>query len=184
MTRCSRRRSRSTYRSTFIRICRSSRIRQAYYSELCRRGAARVLESAAWGWHQEVAYPCAAHGHGRHAPDKHPKLKVVITTGHMGEMLPVMLEPHRRSLGERRRLSEAPCRDQHDRRAGLAHDQRHLQRTAVSSCAAYHRHRPHQVLGRLSICAELAAAATSSTRFLLAPADMAKLTHKNARTRC
>ncbi len=62
-------------------------VRQAYYSDL-PDGADRVIASAAWGWHSEVAIHVlrlVLNG----VLDKHPKLKIVI--GHMGEMLPVML---------------------------------------------------------------------------------------------
>ena len=62
-------------------------VRDAYFGGL-EPGAARVLEAAGWGWHQET---------GLHVLrlvlagtlDRHPKLKLVI--GHMGEMLPMML---------------------------------------------------------------------------------------------
>jgi uncharacterized protein len=62
-------------------------VREAYFGGL-EPGAARVLEAAGWGWHQET---------GLHVLrlvlagtlDKHPKLKLVI--GHMGEMLPMMM---------------------------------------------------------------------------------------------
>ncbi len=62
-------------------------VRAAYYSEL-EPGAARVLEAAGWGWHQETAIHIlrlVLSG----TLDRHPKLKVVI--GHMGEMLPMMM---------------------------------------------------------------------------------------------
>jgi predicted TIM-barrel fold metal-dependent hydrolase len=62
-------------------------VRQAYYSDL-PAGAARVLESAGWGWHQETAIHVlrmAVAG----TLDRHPRLKLII--GHMGEMLPMML---------------------------------------------------------------------------------------------
>ena len=62
-------------------------VREAYFGGL-EAGAARVLEAAGWGWHQET---------GLHVLrlvlagtlDKHPKLKLII--GHMGEMLPMMM---------------------------------------------------------------------------------------------
>ncbi len=62
-------------------------VRDAYFGGL-EPGAARVLEAAGWGWHQET---------GLHVLrlvlagtlDRHPKLKLVI--GHMGEMLPMMM---------------------------------------------------------------------------------------------
>jgi predicted TIM-barrel fold metal-dependent hydrolase len=62
-------------------------VRQAYYSNL-PEGADRVLATAGWGWHSEVAIHIlrmVMQG----TFDKHPKLKMII--GHMGEMLPVMI---------------------------------------------------------------------------------------------
>ena len=62
-------------------------VRAAYYSGL-EPGAARVLEAAGWGWHQETAIHVlrlVLSG----TLDRHPRLRLVI--GHMGEMLPVML---------------------------------------------------------------------------------------------
>lgn len=62
-------------------------VRAAYYSDL-EPGAARVLEAAGWGWHQETAIHVlrlVLSG----TLDRHPKLKLVI--GHMGEMLPMMM---------------------------------------------------------------------------------------------
>jgi predicted TIM-barrel fold metal-dependent hydrolase len=62
-------------------------VRLAYYSDL-PDGADRVLSSAAWGWHSEVAIHVLRMVFNG-VLDKHPKLKLII--GHMGEMLPVML---------------------------------------------------------------------------------------------
>jgi predicted TIM-barrel fold metal-dependent hydrolase len=62
-------------------------VRQAYYSDL-PAGAARVLESAGWGWHQETAIQVLRMVVAG-TLDRHPRLKLII--GHMGEMLPVML---------------------------------------------------------------------------------------------
>ncbi len=62
-------------------------VRSAYFSDL-EPGAARVLEAAGWGWHQETAIHVlrlVLSG----ALDRHPKLRLII--GHMGEMLPMML---------------------------------------------------------------------------------------------
>jgi hypothetical protein len=62
-------------------------VRQAYFSEL-PQGAARVLETAGWGWHSETAVHVlrlVVAG----TLDRHPKLKIII--GHMGEMLPMMM---------------------------------------------------------------------------------------------
>ena len=63
-------------------------VRQAYYSDL-QPGAGRVLEAAGWGWHSETAIHVlrlVLSG----ALDRHPRLKLII--GHMGEMLPMMLD--------------------------------------------------------------------------------------------
>lgn len=62
-------------------------VRAAYYSDI-EPGAARVLEAAGWGWHQETALHVlrlVLSG----ALDRHPRLRLVI--GHMGEMLPMMM---------------------------------------------------------------------------------------------
>jgi predicted TIM-barrel fold metal-dependent hydrolase len=63
-------------------------VRQAYYAGL-EEGAARVLSTAAWGWHQETAIHVLRMVIAG-TLDKHPRLKLII--GHMGEMLPVMLD--------------------------------------------------------------------------------------------
>ncbi len=62
-------------------------VRQAYYSDL-PAGAARVLSTAAWGWHSETAIHLLRMVMAG-ALDRHPRLKLVI--GHMAEMLPMML---------------------------------------------------------------------------------------------
>jgi predicted TIM-barrel fold metal-dependent hydrolase len=60
---------------------------EAYYSGL-PEGADRVISTAGWGWHSEVAIHILRMLLAG-TFDKHPKLKMII--GHMGEMLPVML---------------------------------------------------------------------------------------------
>ena len=62
-------------------------VRQAYFSDL-PIGAARVLESAGWGWHSETAIHVLRMVVAG-TLDRHPRLKLII--GHMGEMLPMML---------------------------------------------------------------------------------------------
>ncbi len=62
-------------------------VRQAYYSNL-PDGAARVLETAGWGWHSETAIHLLRLVLAG-TLDKHPRLKLII--GHMGEMLPMMM---------------------------------------------------------------------------------------------
>ena len=63
-------------------------VRQAYFSEL-PPGAGRVLETAGWGWHSETAVHLLRMVVGG-TLDRHPRLKIVI--GHMGEMLPMMMD--------------------------------------------------------------------------------------------
>jgi len=60
----------------------------AYYSGL-PEGADRVISTAGWGWHSEVAIHILRMLLAG-TFDRHPKLKMII--GHMGEMLPVMLQ--------------------------------------------------------------------------------------------
>ena len=62
-------------------------VRQAYYSNL-PEGSDRVLATAGWGWHSEVAIHVLRMVFAG-TFDKHPKLKIIM--GHMGEMLPMML---------------------------------------------------------------------------------------------
>jgi uncharacterized protein len=62
-------------------------VRQAYFSGL-EPGAGRVLESAGWGWHSETAIHLLRLVLAG-TLDRHPRLKLII--GHMGEMLPVMM---------------------------------------------------------------------------------------------
>jgi hypothetical protein len=63
-------------------------VREAYFSNL-PDGAGRVLETAGWGWHSEVAVHVLRMVVAG-SLDKHPRLKIII--GHMGEMLPMMLD--------------------------------------------------------------------------------------------
>ena len=65
----------------------SPEIQKAYYSDL-PEGTDRVVGTAGWGWHSEVAIHVLRMVFAG-TFDKHPKLKMII--GHMGEMLPVML---------------------------------------------------------------------------------------------
>jgi len=62
-------------------------VRHAYYADL-PTGAGRVLETAGWGWHSETAIHLLRMVLSG-ALDRHPRLKLII--GHMGEMLPMML---------------------------------------------------------------------------------------------
>ena len=62
-------------------------VRQAYFSDL-PEGAARVLETAGWGWHSETAVHLLRMVVAG-TLDRHPRLKLIV--GHMGEMLPMMM---------------------------------------------------------------------------------------------
>ncbi len=62
-------------------------VRLAYYSDL-PPGAARAIEQGGWGWHSETAIHVLRMVIAG-VLDRHPRLKLII--GHMGEMLPVML---------------------------------------------------------------------------------------------
>jgi uncharacterized protein len=62
-------------------------VRRAYFLEL-PSGAARMLETAGWGWHSETALHVLRMVLAG-TLDTHPRLKLII--GHMGEMLPMML---------------------------------------------------------------------------------------------
>jgi predicted TIM-barrel fold metal-dependent hydrolase len=63
-------------------------VREAYYSGL-EQGASRVITTAAWGWHSETAIHLLRMVLAG-TLDKHRKLRIII--GHMGEMLPMMLD--------------------------------------------------------------------------------------------
>ncbi|HTZ03596.1 MAG TPA: amidohydrolase family protein [Xanthobacteraceae bacterium] len=62
-------------------------VRTAYFSSL-PEGAARVLETAGWGWHSETAVHLLRMVVAG-TLDKHRRLKLIV--GHMGEMLPMMM---------------------------------------------------------------------------------------------
>jgi uncharacterized protein len=63
-------------------------VRNAYFADL-PGGSGRVLETAGWGWHSETAVHLLRMVVAG-TLDRHPRLKVII--GHMGEMLPMMLD--------------------------------------------------------------------------------------------
>ena len=71
-------------------------VRQAYYEGLPKPAVANALSTVGWGWHSETAIHVlrlALSG----TLDRHPKLQLII--GHMGEMLPVMLERCDEAMG-------------------------------------------------------------------------------------
>jgi predicted TIM-barrel fold metal-dependent hydrolase len=107
-------------------------VRQAYYSDL-PTGASRVIEQAGWGWHSETAIHLlrlVVAG----VLDRHPRLKLII--GHMGRHRP-----------------PAAADQPHHSRSGLDHHQRHVLGAAAARRAPDLRHRPHHVLGGLSLLA-------------------------------
>ena len=64
-------------------------VHDAYYAGMPKPAISNALATVGWGWHSETAIHVlrlALSG----ALDRHPKLQLII--GHMGEMLPVMLE--------------------------------------------------------------------------------------------
>jgi hypothetical protein len=149
-------------------------VRQAYYADL-PSGAGRVLESAAWGWHQETAIHVLRMVMAG-TLDKHPKLKLII--GHMGEMLPVML----------RRIDETSANDvDHLKRPPSQQivDQVWITTSGVFSEPPFLAALTTFGIDRIMFSVDYPYAPNSMGRkFLdtisLAPADMDKLTHKTA----
>ena len=149
-------------------------VRQAYYSEL-PSGAARSLEQASWGWHQETAIHVLRMVFAG-TFDKHPRLKVII--GHMGEMLPVML----------RRIDESSANDvEHLKRAPSRTilDQVWITTSGIFSEPPFLAALTTFGIDRIMFSVDYPYAANSMGRKFLdtisiSPADMEKLTHKNA----
>ena len=149
-------------------------VRQAYYSGLAP-AAGRVLEAAGWGWHSETAIHVlrlVLSG----ALDRHPRLKLII--GHMGEMLPMMLD----------RIDQVFAQD-------IGHLQRPISRTILDQVwittsgvfneppflAALLTFGIDRILFSVDYpYAPHARGRAFLDRIALSPADMAKLTHANA----
>jgi predicted TIM-barrel fold metal-dependent hydrolase len=149
-------------------------VHEIYYSGL-PDGADRVLATAGWGWHSEVAIQTlrlALSG----TFDKHPKLKIII--GHMGEMLPVMLA----------RLDEVSALDvdhlsRKPSRAIL--DQVWITTSGIFSQPPFIAALQTFGIDRIMFSIDYPFAPNAAGRkFLnqvaLSPSDMAKLTHGNA----
>jgi uncharacterized protein len=149
-------------------------VRQAYFSDL-PEGASRVLETAGWGWHSEVAIHLLRMVVAG-TLDRHPKLKIII--GHMGEMLPMM-------------MARADAVFRHD----IAHLKRPVSRTILDQVwittsgifdeppflAALLTFGIDRILFSVDYpFAPDAAGRKFLDRIALAPADMAKLSHGNA----
>jgi predicted TIM-barrel fold metal-dependent hydrolase len=149
-------------------------VRQAYYSGL-EYGAGRVLESAAWGWHQETAIHVLRMVMAG-TLDKHPRLKIII--GHMGEMLPVMLA----------RIDEVSANDVTHLQRPISQtilDQVWLTTSGIFSAPPFLAALTTFGIDRLMFSVDYPYAPNHKGReFLdkisLSPADMAKLTHGNA----
>jgi len=149
-------------------------VRQAYFSDL-PAGAARVLETAGWGWHSETAVHVLRMVVAG-TLDRHPRLKLVI--GHMGEMLPMMLD-------------RADAVFRHD----IAHLQRPVGRTILDqvwiTTSGIFNEPPFLAalltfgIDRIMYSVDYPYAPNAKgqqflERLSLAPADMIKLTHGNA----
>ena len=149
-------------------------VRQAYYSDL-PEGADRVLEAAGWGWHSETAIHLlrlVISG----ALDRHKRLRLII--GHMGEMLPMMLD----------RIDQVFALD-------IDHLERPIGRTILEQAwittSGVFNEPPFLAalltfgIDRIMFSVDYPYAPNAKgreflNRLSLAPADMAKLTHGNA----
>jgi hypothetical protein len=147
---------------------------EAYYSGL-PEGADRVVSTAGWGWHSEVAIQIVRMTMAG-TFDKHPKLKMII--GHMGEMLPVMLA----------RLDDISAADvDHLKRkpATTIIEQVWITTSGIFSQPPFVAALQTFGIDRIMFSVDYPFARDAQGRkFLdevaLAPADMAKLTHGNA----
>ena len=149
-------------------------VRQAYYSDL-PPGAARVLQSAAWGWHSETAIHVLRLVMAG-TLDRHPRLKLII--GHMGEMLPMMLQ----------RIDEVSAVDTDHLSRPISRailDQVWLTTSGIFSEPPLLAALLTFGIDRIMFSVDYPYSPNSKGRdFLgrlsLAPADMAKFTHRNA----
>jgi len=149
-------------------------VQKAYYSDL-PEGTDRVVGTAGWGWHSEVAIHILRMVFAG-TFDKHPKLKMVI--GHMGEMLPVMLarldDVGAADIGHLKRLPSKTITDQ----VWITTSGIFTQPPFVAALQTFG-------IDRIMFSVDYPFARDAQGRkFLdevaLAPPDMAKLTHGNA----
>jgi predicted TIM-barrel fold metal-dependent hydrolase len=147
---------------------------EAYYAGL-PEGADRVVSTAGWGWHSEVAVHILRMVFAG-TFEKHPKLKMII--GHMGEMLPVMLarldEVSAADVGH---LNKAPSR--------TIVDQVWITTSGIFSQPPFIAALQTFGIDRIMFSVDYPFAPDARGRdFLnevaLAPADMARLCHGNA----
>ena len=149
-------------------------VRLAYFSSL-PEGAARVLETAGWGWHSETAVHLLRMVVAG-TLDKHPRLKLIV--GHMGEMLPMMMA----------RIDQVFAHDvDHLQRpiTRAIHDQVWLTTSGIFDQPPFIAALQTFGIDRILFSVDYPFAPNAAGRkFLnnvaLAPADMAKLTHANA----
>jgi uncharacterized protein len=149
-------------------------VRAAYYTGL-EQGAGRVLEAAGWGWHSETAIHLLRLVLAG-TLDKHPKVRIII--GHMGEMLPVMLD----------RIDAVSALDiGHLQRtvSQTIHDQVWITTSGIFTEPPFLAALQTFGIDRIMFSVDYPYAPNAAgRRFLntisLAPADMAKLTHGNA----
>ena len=149
-------------------------VRAAYFSDL-PAGPGRVIESAGWGWHSETAIHVLRMVLSG-TLDRHPKLKLII--GHMGEMLPMMLA----------RQDEVFAAD-------IGHLERGVSRTILDqvwlTTSGVFTEPPFLAalmtfgIDRIMFSVDYPYAPNRKgreflDRIALAPADMAKLAHRNA----
>jgi predicted TIM-barrel fold metal-dependent hydrolase len=149
-------------------------VHEIYYAGL-PDGADRVLATAGWGWHSEVAIQVLRMALAG-TLDKHPKLKIII--GHMGEMLPVMLA----------RIDEVSALDVGHLKRPVSRailDQVWITTSGIFSQPPFIAALQTFGIDRIMFSIDYPFAPNAKGRkFLnevaLSPADMAKLTHGNA----
>ena len=149
-------------------------VHEAYYAGL-PDGADRVLATAGWGWHSEVAIQVLRMALAG-TLDKHPKLKLII--GHMGEMLPVMLA----------RVDQVAAADVEHLKRPVSRqivDQVWITTSGIFSQPPFIAALQTFGIDRIMFSIDYPFAPNAAGRkFLdnvaLSPADMAKLTHGNA----
>jgi predicted TIM-barrel fold metal-dependent hydrolase len=149
-------------------------VHEIYYAGL-PDGADRVLATAGWGWHSEVAIQVLRMALAG-TLDRHPKLKIII--GHMGEMLPVMLA----------RIDEVSALDVDHLQRPVSQaivDQVWITTSGVFSQPPFIAALQTFGIDRIMFSIDYPFAPNAKgQKFLnevaLSPADMAKLTHGNA----
>jgi len=149
-------------------------VRQAYFSDL-QPGAGRVLEAAGWGWHSETAIHVLRMVLSG-ALDRHRRLKLII--GHMGEMLPMMLD----------RIDQVFALDIEHLKRPISRailDQVWLTTSGVFNEPPFLAALLTFGIDRIMFSVDYPYAPNTKgraflDRIALAPADMAKLTHGNA----